>query len=100
MKMAEKKEQLRLTKSRWKLLSERIGKNIINSFQKIYQRKEAVKGKSEMSEAQQIEEILQEAHAYGLKYEVMETATKILKDEGDDISELSAYVIAYHEWIK
>ena len=53
-----------------------------------------------MSEAEQIEEILQEAHAYGLKYEVIKTATKILKDEGDDISELSAYVIAYHEWIK
>ena len=52
-----------------------------------------------MSEAQQIEEILQEAHAYGLKYEVMETATKILKKESD-LSELSAYVIAYHEWIK
>ena len=100
MKMAEKKEQLKLTKSRWKLLRERIGKNIINSFQKIYQRNEAVKRKNEMSEQQQIEEILQEANAYNLKWEVMETATKILKDEGDDISELSAYVIAYHEWIK
>ena len=98
--MAEKKEQLRLTKSRWKLLRERIGKNIINSFQKIYQKNEDVKRKNEMSEQQQIEEILQEANAYNLKYEVMETATKILKDEGDDISELSAYVIAYHEWIK
>ena len=98
--MAEKKEQLRLTKSRWKLLRERIGKNIINSFQKINLRNEAVKRKKEMSEQQQIDEILLEANAYGLKWEVMETATKILKDEGDDISELSAYVIAYHEWIK
>ena len=98
--MAGKKEQLKLTKARLKTLNERIGKNIINSFQKINLRNEAVKRKKEMSEQQQIEEILQEAHAYGLKYEVMETATKILKDEGDDISELSAYVIAYHEWIK
>ena len=98
--MAEKKEQLRLTKSRWKILKERIGKNIINSFQKIYQRNEAVKRKSEMSEQQQIEEILLEANAYGLKWEVMDTATRILKEEGDDISELNAYVIAYHEWIK
>ena len=98
--MAEKKEQLKLTKSRWKLLREHIGKNIINSFQKINLRNEAVKRKNEMSEQQQIEEILQEAHAYGLKYEVMETATKILKDEGDAISELSAYVIAYDKWIK
>ncbi len=53
-----------------------------------------------MSEQQQIEEILLEANAYGLKWEVMDTATRILKEEGDDISELSAYVIAYHEWIK
>ena len=99
--MAGKKEQLKLTKARLKTLNERIGKNIINSFQKINLKsvEESPKIK-EMSEAQQIEEILQEAHAYGLKYEVMETATKILKDEGDDISELSAYVIAYHEWIK
>ena len=52
-----------------------------------------------MSEQQQIEEILQEAHAYGLKYEVIETATKLIKEE-PDISELNAYVIAYHEWIK
>tara|TARA_R110000824_G_scaffold157907_1_gene331452 strand:+ start:344 stop:505 length:162 start_codon:yes stop_codon:yes gene_type:complete len=53
-----------------------------------------------MSEQQQIEEILEEANAYGLRYEVMEAATKILKDEGDAISELSAYVIAYNKWIK
>ena len=99
MKMAEKKEQLRLTKSRWKVLQERIGKNIINSSQKINQRNEAVERKNEMSEQQQIEEILQEANAYNLKYEVMETATKLIKDESD-ISELSAYVIAYNEWIK
>jgi len=53
-----------------------------------------------MSEQQQIDEILLEANAYGLKWEVIETATKIIKDEGDVISELSAYVIAYNKWIK
>ena len=52
-----------------------------------------------MSEAEQIEEILEEANAYNLRYEVMETATKIIKEESD-ISELSAYVIAYNKWIK
>ena len=52
-----------------------------------------------MSEQQQIEEILEEANAYNLRYEVIEAATKILKEESD-ISELSAYVIAYNEWIK
>ena len=98
--MAEKKEQLKLTKSRWKVLKERIGKNIIDCFQKINLRKENVERKNDMSEQQQIEEILEEANAYGLRYEVMEAATKILKDEGDAISELSAYVIAYNKWIK
>ena len=79
MKMAEKKEQLRLTKSRCKLLKKRIGKNIINSFQKIYQRNEAVKRKKDMSEQQQIEEILEEANAYGLRGEVDEWAKKKMK---------------------
>ena len=52
-----------------------------------------------MSEAEQIEEILEEANAYGLRGEVKDTAKKILKKESE-LSELSAYVIAYHEWIK
>ena len=97
--MAEKNEQLRLTKARLKTLNERIGKNIINFFQKINLRNEAVGRNLQMSEAEQIEEILEEANAYNLKYEVMETATKLLKKE-PDISELSAYVTAYNEWIK
>ena len=98
--MEEKREQLRLTKSRWKLLKEHIGMNIINSFQKINQRNEAVGRKLQMSEAEQIEEILEEANAYNLKWEVMDTATRLLKENKSDLSELSAYVIAYHEWIK
>ena len=52
-----------------------------------------------MSEAQQIEEILEEANAYNLRYEVIETATKLLK-ENNTLSELQAYVNAYHDWIK
>ena len=52
-----------------------------------------------MSEQQQIEEILEEANAYNLRYEVIEAATNILKEE-PDISALSAYVIAYNKWIK
>ena len=98
--MAGKKEQLKLTKARLKTLNERIGKNIINSFQKINQKNVVDPKPREMSEAQQIEEILEEANAYNLKYEVMETATKLLKENKSDLSELSAYVIAYHEWIK
>ena len=97
--MAEKKEQLRLTKSRWKLLKERIGKNIINSFQKISLRNEAVERKMQMSEAEQIEEILEEANAYNLRSEVKSTAEKIFK-KNDMLSKIDAYVMAYHEWIK
>ena len=52
-----------------------------------------------MSEAEQIEEILEEANAYNLRYEVIETATKFLKKDSD-LSELRAYVMAYNEWIK
>ena len=98
MKMEEKKEQLRLTKSRWKLLKERIGKNIINSFQKINLRNEAVERKLQMSEEEQIEEILEEANAYNLRDEVKAAAEKILK-ENDMFSKIDAYVSAYHQII-
>ena len=96
--MEEKNEQLRLIKSRWKLLRERIGKNIINSFQKINLRNEAVKRKLQMSEEEQIEEILEEANAYNLRQEVKDAAEKIF-NENDMFSKIDAYVKAYHEII-
>ena len=96
--MEEKREQLRLTKSRWKILKERIGRNIINSFQKIKLRNEAVERKLQMSEEEQIEEILEEANAYNLRNEVKEAAEKIFK-ENDMFSRIDAYVKAYHEII-
>jgi len=96
--MEEKKEQLKLTKSRWKLLREHIGKNIINTIQKISLRNEAVERKLQMSEEEQIEEILEEANAYNLRQEVKDTAEKILK-ENDMFSRIDAYVKAYHEII-
>ena len=89
--MAEKKEQLKLTKSRWKLLKERIGKNIINSFQKTDQKN--------AEDEEQIELILEEANAYNLRSEVKISAEKIFK-ENDAFSRIDAYVKAYHEWIK
>ena len=89
--MEEKKEQLKLTKSRWKLLKERIGKNIINSFQKTDLKKE--------EDEEQIELILEEANAYGLRQEVEEWALKEMA-ENPNLSKLDAYVTAYHEWIK
>ena len=91
MKMEEKKEQLKLTKSRWKLLKERIGKNIIDSFQETNLKKE--------EDEEQIELILEEANAYNLREEVKNTAEKILK-KNDMFSKLDAYVTAYHECIK
>jgi hypothetical protein len=46
-----------------------------------------------------VEEILQEAHAYGLRYEVDLYAKKIL-DESPGIDKVQAYQLAYQEWIK
>ena len=96
--MEEKKEQLKLTKSRWKVLKERIGKNIINSFQKTFLKKEE-ENLNHMSEEEQIEEILEEANAYNLREEVKTTAEKIFK-KNDMFSRIDAYVTAYNEWIK
>ena len=53
-----------------------------------------------MSEAEQIEEILEESNAYNLRKEVTDTAKKIFKDKKGNLSELRAYVMSYHEWIK
>ena len=92
--MGEKKEQLKLTKSRWKLLKERIGKNIINSFQKTDLKKE--------EDEEQIELILEEANAYGLRQEIKETVEKKLEKasfEGRWLSKLDAYVKAYNKVI-
>jgi len=103
MKMEEKKEQLRLTKSRWKLLKERIGKNIINTFQKINLRNEAVEKKYNMSEEEQIEEILEEANAYNLRPEVEAEAEKIYSEKNKQFhvfSRIDAYLMAYQELIE
>jgi len=46
----------------------------------------------------QIELILEEANAYGLRQEVKKTAKEFLKD--NMFSKLSAYVIAYNKWVR
>lgn len=51
-----------------------------------------------MTTEEQIEEILHEASAYGLRVEVMETAKQYMEEEG--MERLLAYENAYHEWIK
>ena len=93
--MEEKSEQLRLTKIRSKLQKNYIGMNITDFFQKINLKKE--------EDEEQIELILEEANAYGLRQEVKEWAEKELKkasSKGIWLSKLDAYVNAYHEWIK
>ena len=97
--MEEKKEQLKLTKSRWKLLKERIGKNIINSFQKINLRNENLERKRKMSEEEQIEEILVEASAYNMRKEVDKRAKIHLKND-PLFSKLEAYIYAYNDLIE
>lgn len=52
-----------------------------------------------MSAETDIEEILIEAYGYGLREEVMETASKIMK-ENPKIRRVDAYQQAYYEWIK
>jgi len=52
-----------------------------------------------MNEEQQIEEILMEASAYGLRFEVEKTAKSIIEDNSN-IDTVLAYHMAYNEWIK
>lgn len=50
-------------------------------------------------EADWIEEILQEASAYGLRSEVIECANENMAKD-PDMDKIVAYQIAYMEWIK
>ena len=52
-----------------------------------------------MDEAVQIEEILTEANAYSLKQEVITTAAIFMKDD-PELDKVSAYNMAYLEWVK
>jgi len=70
----------------------------MSSFQKINLRNENVERKYNMSEEEQIEEILEEANAYNLREEVKINAEKIFQ-ENDMFSRIDAYVRSYHEII-
>lgn len=52
-----------------------------------------------MTESQQIEEILYEAHSYGMGVEVMEWAKKEM-EENPKMSKVEAYELAFNEWVK
>jgi len=52
-----------------------------------------------LDEQIQIQEILEEAKAYGLRHEVCEWADKLM-EESSKMNILDAYTLAYQEWIK
>lgn len=52
-----------------------------------------------MTNEEMIEEILMEAHAYGLRKEVSDDAKKIL-DENPTLDRVSAFEIAFNDWVK
>ena len=108
--MEEKKEQLKLTKSRLKVLRRSTGQNIIDFFQgtnlndeeenridNYYYSTESFKILSD--DEFQIEQILMEAGAYGLRSEVDHYAKRLL-ERNPLSSRVDAYVKAYHEIIK
>ena len=94
--MEEKSESLKIVKERWNWLRKNIGQSIIDFFQMRDQREEEERN---LEDEEQIELILEEANAYGLRIEVEQWAIQELKED-PDLSRLEAYVIAYNEWIK
>ena len=54
---------------------------------------------SQLEDEEDIELLLEEANAYGLRTEVEQWAMQLLKED-PDLSRLEAYVRAYNEWIK
>jgi hypothetical protein len=53
----------------------------------------------EFNELEQVEAILQEAHAFGMRWEVQEFAEKFMEQD-PDLTRLEATMMAYDEWIK
>jgi len=108
--MEEKSEQLRLTKSRLKALRKSTGQSIIDFFQGTNLNDEEGSRIDDywysgetfemMSDDEfQIEQILMEAGAYGLRNEVDHYAKRLL-EKNPLSSRVDAYVKAYHEIIK
>ena len=108
--MEEKSEQLKLTKSRLKVLRRSTGQNIIDFFQgtnlndeeenridNYYYSTESFEMLSD--DEFQIEQILMEAGAYGLRSEVDHYAKRLL-ERNPLSSRVDAYVKAYHEITK
>ena len=108
--MEEKSEQLRLTNSRLKALRRSTGQSIIDFFQGTNLNDEeenrtdnylySTESFETLSDDEfQIEQILMEAGAYGLRSEVDHYAKRLL-ERNPLSSRVDAYVKAYHEIIK
>ena len=52
-----------------------------------------------LNDEEDIELLLEETNAYGLRIEVEQWAMQLLKED-PDLSRLEAYVRAYNEWIE
>ena len=72
----------------------------MSSFQKINLRNENLERKYNMSEEDQIEEILEEANAYNMRKEVEDHAKDILQNDDILISRIDAYLVAYQKLIE
>ena len=94
--MEEKNESLKIVKKRWNWLRKNIGQSIIDFFQMKDQREEE---ENLLNDEEDIELLLEEANAYGLRIEVEQWAMQLLKEDMD-LSRLEAYVLSYNEWIK
>ena len=96
MKTEEKNELQNLIEKKWNWLKRLIGQNIIDFFQMRDQREEE---ESQLEDEEEIELLLEEANAFGLRWEVDSFAKKFM-DEDPMLPKLEAYVMAYNEWIK
>ena len=96
MQMEEKNESLKIVKKRWNWLRKNIGQNIIDFFQMKDQKEEE---ENLLNNEEDIELLLEEANAFGLRLEVEQWAIQLLKED-PDLPRLEAYVQAYNEWIK
>ena len=56
-------------------------------------------GENLLNDEEDIELLLEEANAYGLRIEVEQWAMQLLKED-PDLPRIDAYVQAYNEWIK
>ena len=54
---------------------------------------------NQLNDEEDIELLLEEANAFGLRIEIEQWALQLLKEDYD-LSRLEAYVQAYNEWIK